>query len=74
MAHFKIHPIVMGTKIFNKRQPNVTEILFGGKLCNASDYIKKTKEIFGSPFFEALRIYLSETDTWTIWKLKKAKD
>ncbi len=52
--------IYAATTNFNKKYPNVSEILFDGKLCSASDYIKKTKELFGSPFFEALRVYLSE--------------
>jgi transcriptional regulator with XRE-family HTH domain len=54
--------IYAATTNFNKKYPNVSEILFEGKLCSASDYIKKTKELFGSPFFEALRVYLSENE------------
>ncbi len=54
--------IYAATTNFNKKYPNVSEILFDGKLCSASDYIKKTKELFGSPFFEALRVYLSENE------------
>ncbi len=50
------------TTNFNKNYPNVSEILFDGKPCSAADYIKKTKELFGSPFFEALRVYLSENE------------
>jgi hypothetical protein len=45
-----------------KKYQNVSEILFDEKLYSASDYIKKTKELFGSPFFEALRVYLSENE------------
>ncbi|CAB1060534.1 HigA protein (antitoxin to HigB) [Olavius sp. associated proteobacterium Delta 1] len=54
--------IYAATTYFNKKYPNVSEILFDGKLCSASDYIKKSKELFGSPFFEALRVYLSENE------------
>ncbi len=54
--------IYAATTNFNKKYPNVSEILFEGKLCSASDYIKKTKELFGSPFFEALRVYFSENE------------
>lgn len=54
--------IYAATTNFNKKYPNVSEILFGEKSCNAADYIKKTKELFGSPFFEALRVFLSEND------------
>ena len=54
--------IYAATTNFNKNYPNVNEMLFDGKLCSASDYIKKTKELFGSPFFEALRVYLSENE------------
>lgn len=50
------------TTNFNKNYPNVSEILFDEKPCSASDYINKTKELFGSPFFEALRVYLSENE------------
>ena len=50
------------TTNFNKNYPNVSEVLFDEKPCSASDYIKKTKELFGSPFFEALRVYLSENE------------
>ena len=50
------------TTNFNKNYPNVSEILFDENPCSASDYIKKTKELFGSPFFEALRVYLSENE------------
>ncbi|MEJ2165050.1 MAG: XRE family transcriptional regulator [Desulfobacterales bacterium] len=59
----KLEPdIYAATTDFNKKYSNVSEILFNGKLYSASDYIKKTKELFGSPFFEALRVYLSENE------------
>ena len=54
--------IYAATTNFNKNYPNVSEILFDEKPCSASDYINKTKELFGSPFFEALRVYLSENE------------
>ncbi len=63
LAELNLEPdIYAATTNFNKKYPNVSEILFDGKLCSASDYIKKTKELFGSPFFEALRVYLSENE------------
>lgn len=54
--------IYAATTNFNKKYPNVSEMLFDGNPCTAPDYIKKTKERFGSPFFEALRVYLSENE------------
>ena len=54
--------IYAATTNFNKEYPNVSEMLFDKKPCSASDYIKITKELFGSPFFEALRVYLSENE------------
>jgi transcriptional regulator with XRE-family HTH domain len=54
--------IYAATTSFNKKFPNVSEILFGEKPFRASVYIKKTKEVFGSPFFDALRVYLSENE------------
>ena len=46
----------------NKKYPEVSEILNKGKLFNASEYIQMSKKIFHSPFFEALRIYISENE------------
>jgi len=54
--------IYAATTNFNKNYPNVSEILFDEKPCSASDYINKTNEIFGSTFFETLRVYLSENE------------
>jgi transcriptional regulator with XRE-family HTH domain len=60
LVEFNLEPdIYAATTNFNKKYPNVSELLFEGKHCSASDYIKKTKDLFGSPFFEALRVYLS---------------
>ena len=54
--------IYAATTNFNKNYPNVSEILFDEKPCSASAYIRKTKALFGSPFFEALRVYLSANE------------
>jgi len=63
LAELNLEPdIYAATTNFNKNYPNVSEILFDGKPYSASDYIKKTKELFGSPFFEAFRVYLSENE------------
>jgi len=63
LLELNLEPGIYGTTTnFNKNYPNVSEILFDGKPCSAADYIKKTKELFGSPFFEALRVYLSENE------------
>ena len=63
LAELNLEPdIYAATTNFNKNYLNVSEIFFDGKLCSASDYIKETKALFGSPFFEALRVYLSENE------------
>ncbi len=63
LAELNLEPdIYAATTNFNKKYPNVSEMLFDGKPCSATDYVKKTKELFGSPFFEALRVYLSENE------------
>jgi len=63
MMELNLEPeIYAATTSFNKKFPNVSEILFGEKPPRASVYIKKTKEVFGSPFFDALRVYLSENE------------
>jgi transcriptional regulator with XRE-family HTH domain len=63
MMELNLEPeIYAATTSFNKKFPNVSEILFGEKPSRASVYIKKTKEVFGSPFFDALRVYLSENE------------
>jgi len=50
------------TTNFNKKYPNVSETLNKGEPFNASEYIRMSKKIFYSPFFEALRVYLSENE------------
>lgn len=45
---------------FNKQSKTVREALFSDALPDASLYIKKSEEIFGTPFFRALRSYLAE--------------
>ncbi len=63
LVELELEPdIYAATTNFNKNYSNVSEILFDGKLFGASDYIKKTKELFGSPFFDALRVYISENE------------
>jgi len=54
--------IYAATTNFNKKYPNVSEVLFNGNLCSASDYLKKTRELFGSPFFKTLSVCLSENE------------
>ena len=63
LLELNLEPSIYATTTnFNKNYPNVGEILFDEKPCSATDYIKKTKDLFGSPFFEALRVYLSENE------------
>jgi Zn-dependent peptidase ImmA (M78 family) len=46
---------------FNKGYHNVSETLFGKtESLQSSDYIKKTKDIFETPFFDVLANYLKE--------------
>ena len=45
-----------------QKYPKVSEILNNGKLFNASEYIQMSNKKFYSPFFEALRVYLSENE------------
>lgn len=60
---FKLEPDIYAVATnLNKKYPKVSESLNNGKLFNASEYIQMSKEIFYSPFFEALRIYLSENE------------
>jgi len=60
---FELEPDIYAvTTNFNRKYPKVCEILNKGKLFNASEYIQMSKEIFYSPFFEALRVYISENE------------
>jgi hypothetical protein len=62
-AEIELAPdIYAATTNFNRKYLNVTETLFVGKVPTARDYVKMTKEVFGSPFFEALRVFLSENE------------
>jgi len=46
----------------NKKYQNVSETLNDGQAFTASEYIQMSKKLFQSPFFEALRVYLSENE------------
>lgn len=60
---FKLEPDIYAVATnLNKKYPKVSESLNNGKLFNASEYIQMSKKIFYSPFFEALRVYLSENE------------
>lgn len=60
---FKLEPDIYAVSTnLNKQHPNVSMSLNDGKPFSASGYIQMSKEIFYSPFFEALRVYLSERD------------
>ena len=60
---FELEPDIYAvTTNFNRKYLKVSEILNKGKLFNASGYIQMSKEIFYSPFFEALRVYISENE------------
>lgn len=50
------------TTNLNKKYLNVSETLNNGKIFTASEYIQMSKKLFQSPFFEALRVYLSENE------------
>ena len=54
--------IYAATTNFNRKYANVSETIFGGKESTARDYIKMTRKVFGSPFFEAMRVFLSENE------------
>jgi hypothetical protein len=47
---------------FNKQFYTIRETLFGGEEPAASSYIKKSEEIFGTPFFKALSGYLRDSE------------
>lgn len=60
---FELEPDIYAVATnLNKKYPKVSEILNKGILFNASEYIKMSKKIFRSPFFEALRVYISENE------------
>jgi Zn-dependent peptidase ImmA (M78 family) len=60
---FELEPDIYAVATnLNKKHPKVSELLNNGKLFNASEYIRMTKKIFHSPFFKALRVYLSENE------------
>lgn len=54
--------IYASTTTFNKEYQNVSERIFDTRPFSASDYFRIAKTLFGSPFFEVLRIYLSENE------------
>jgi transcriptional regulator with XRE-family HTH domain len=47
---------------FNKQFYTIRETLFDGEEPTASSYIKKSEEIFGTPFFKALSGYLRDAE------------
>ncbi len=54
--------IYAATTSLNKKFLNVSETLNKGEPFAASEYIQLIKNIFHSPFAEALRVYLSENE------------
>lgn len=59
----KLEPdIYAASTSLNKQFLNVSETLNKGKLFSASQYIQMSKELFHSPFFDALRVCLSENE------------
>lgn len=60
---FELEPDIYAVATnLNKKYSKVSEILNKGKLFNASEYIQMSKKNFRSPFFEALRVYISENE------------
>ena len=54
-------PVILAIANFNKGYCNVSETLFGKiESLESSDYIKKTKDVFETPFFDVLANYLKE--------------
>ncbi len=45
---------------FNQHYPTISQTLFDDGTPDASDLIDRTGEVFGSPFFQALKAYLAE--------------
>jgi transcriptional regulator with XRE-family HTH domain len=63
MDAFKLEPDIYAVATnLNKKHPNVSKILNEGELFSASEYIQMSKKLFNSPFFEALKVYLSENE------------
>jgi transcriptional regulator with XRE-family HTH domain len=60
---FELEPDIYAVATnFNRKYPKISEIINKGKLFNASEYIQMSKKLFNSPFFEALKVYLSENE------------
>lgn len=60
---FELEPdIYAATTSLNKRYLNVSETLNQSEAFTASEYIQLSKRLFHSPFFETLRVYLSENE------------
>ena len=63
MDAFKLEPDIYAVATnLNKKHPNVSKILNKDELFSASEYIQMSKKLFNSPFFEALKVYLSENE------------
>jgi len=63
MDAFKLEPGIYAVATnLNKKHPNVSKILNKGEPFSASKYIQMSKKLFNSPFFEALKVYLSENE------------
>ena len=63
MDAFKLEPDIYAVATnLNKKHPNVSKILNKGEPFSASEYIQMSKKLFNSPFFEALKVYLSENE------------
>lgn len=54
--------IYAATANLNKKYPKVAEILLGEPPATAEQYIEMAKERFNSPFFDILRLHLSENE------------
>ncbi|MBW1848226.1 MAG: helix-turn-helix domain-containing protein [Deltaproteobacteria bacterium] len=50
------------TTEFNKKYPNVSEVLNKSKPYTTVDYIKMSKECFKTPFFDVLKKFISENE------------
>ncbi len=54
--------IYVATASLNKNYLNVSDALTKNKSLNAMQYIEITKNVFNSPFFDIVRMFLSEND------------
>jgi Zn-dependent peptidase ImmA (M78 family) len=54
--------IYAATKNFNRKYRNVSETIFDSRQLSAKAYIRMTKDVFGSPFFDAVKVFLSENE------------